>query len=184
MGNMKTLHNPINKTLLGLVVAALTIGCNGTGLSIGSDSEESNSSIENSNNITDNSVDNSDNRINEAEDENQPDSSDSGSDGENPECSEEIQGVDGEGDFLWKPEGVNGLPVILFPDDYEVKFEKVLVEQDSGDLEEAVFTGFANGGRQHWRLKKEASEYTGRIVVQDEAQECIWKIENTEERQD
>lgn len=170
--------------LVALFATLLTSSCGKAGLNIASDSQESSSTVENSNNTTDNSVDNSDNSVNFAEDEDQPDSSESDEDGENPECSSEILGVDGPGDFLWKNEGVDGRPVILFPDEYDVKFEKVLVERTSGDLEEAKYTGFSNGNRQHWRLSRDDSEYVGKILVQDADQECVWEIDDTESRQD
>lgn len=181
--------NPWIMTLLVLALLVITLvlyGCRGTGVNLGGSSDDDQTTTDDSNNVTDNSIDNTDNSVvNIGEDpfgEMFGDRDDEF--GVNPECSGQVQTNDGPGGFLWKPEGNHGFPVILFPPAYDVRFEDVLVYLDNGDIEKAVFTGFANGARQHWRVYRNASDYTGTIVVKDAAQECVWEVTDTTDRQD
>lgn len=99
--------------------------------------------------------------------------------GENPICLS-VQGIDGPNGFLWKPiSESNGNLVVLFPTEYSVKFESVVIDGEQGR-----FADFANGNRQHWRFSKPGSQYLGRVVAESMNGECVWQVSNPSERQD
>ncbi len=106
-------------------------------------------------------------------------------DGSNPDCSADPFGVDGAGGFLWKPvSDSRSSLVVLFPDSYDVQFERVVATRLDGTQEEGAFSGFANGNRQHWRFVEAGENYNGALQIFDEAQECSAFVANPAERQD
>ena len=106
-------------------------------------------------------------------------------DGSNPDCSADPFGVDGANGFLWKPvsDSRDSL-VVLFPSDYDVQFERVVTTRLDGTQEDGVFSGFANGNRQHWRFSLSGENYNGALQIFDESQECSAFVANPDQRQD
>lgn len=105
----------------------------------------------------------------------------------NPLCNEGQ--FAGEQPFVWKPESENvqffcdpprRVAVVLLPSRFVAEFDSVSIGTD-----EARFTGFANGGRQHWRFCKKGEEF-GRnfqVVAREAKQECSFTIRNGARRQ-
>lgn len=106
--------------------------------------------------------------------------------GPNPICLATPQGVDGPGEFLWKPfSDSDGRLVILFPAKYNAEFSSVAVVNASiGTIEQCRFAGFANGNRQHWRCPRSGDAYTGRVVAESVNGSCLWQVSNPAIRQD
>jgi hypothetical protein len=154
--------------MLRYILALVLVGC-GSSVSVG-----------------DNNGDNRDNVTNIFEPENsERDTNPSPRDGTNPNCSASPFGVDGANGFLWKPvSDTRGTLVVLFPSEYDVQFESVSAVRLDGTIEQGVFSGFANGGRQHWRFSDSGDAYTGELQIHDEAQECNAFVSNPSERQD
>lgn len=143
---------------------------------------DTSNSVDNSTNDSNNIIDNS---LNLTEDSEGNDPLGDSDDGFNPDCSENINGTDGVGGFLWKPESESdGNLVILFPAEYDVRFMAVSVFLPDGTVEDGEFRGFTNGDRQTWRFNRFGGEYTGRIIVDATSQECVFFVENPSERQD
>lgn len=106
-------------------------------------------------------------------------------DGSNPDCSADPFGADGANGFLWKPvSDTRGSLVVLFPSDYDLQFERVIAVRLDGSLEQGVFSGFANGNRQHWRFTESGDQYTGELQIFDESQECLAIVSTPSERVD
>lgn len=141
-------------------------------------SSDENSSLNDSNNIIDNSI-----NIEEPNEFPGMDSSDGG-DSDNPFC-DGINTPDGPGNFLWKPVSESdGNLVILFPSSFNNRFLSVLAFKPDGTAESGSFTGFTNGSRQTWRFDSPGEAYSGRILVDDHNQECIWEVPNPAGRND
>ena len=104
----------------------------------------------------------------------------------NPDCdSSEVMGLDGDGDFLWKPASdFDGKLVVLFPAEYQTKFKEVYVTRLDGTVEFLYFTGYANANRQHWRGLLSGDNYTGNITASSMVGQCVWNVPNPSERQD
>jgi len=142
------------------------------------DKDSTDSSTNDSNNIIDNS-------LNITEDSESPDPLTDNDDGFNPDCSENINGTDGVGGFLWKPVSEStGNLVILFPASYDQRFMSVSTFLPDGSVEAGEFRGFTNGDRQTWRFNFSGDRYTGRVIVDATTQECIWFVEEPSQRQD
>jgi len=104
----------------------------------------------------------------------------------NPLCTK-VMGIDGPGNFLWKPEGDHtSALVVLLPVRFEVPFSALTVKRKSGDSEKLRFTGFSNGDRQTWRGELKGGRYTGVVEAfgGEPAQLCIWEVEKPRMRQD
>jgi hypothetical protein len=137
-----------------------------------------------------NNVDNSDNSIRIEPNESQPTpNSPSTSDQNNPSCATNANTIDGPGGFLWKPnsESDNNL-VVLFAASYDLQFQSVEALRVDGGIDAGTFSGFANGGRQHFRFPSPGSAYTGQLTVAnpqgDTLEECTWIVSNPEVRND
>ena len=104
----------------------------------------------------------------------------------NPMCTD-IMGIDGPGNFLWKPEGdhTNAL-VVLLPERFESPFASMVVKRKSGESENLRFTGFSNGDRQKWRGQLKGGRYTGSVEAfgGNPSQLCIWEDEKPRLRKD
>ena len=152
----------MERIIVSLIVAICLLACDS---SIGNSSKNS----------SDTNISNIDNSINNPENDSP--------NGQNPNCSG-INGIDGSGGFLWKPEGENtGNLVVLFPSEFTDRFLSV-VATIAGDFEEGTFTGFSNGDRQTWRFSKPGSAYDGKLIVDANNQECVWQVANPSDRQD
>jgi hypothetical protein len=97
--------------------------------------------------------------------------------GSNPVCTEAQRLVK---DGLFKPiSDSDGNAVFLAPSIFTEKFLKVTLNGEVGR-----FTGFANGGRQHWRFIMPGSEYEApaTIVAESLNGECVFIVPNPSER--
>lgn len=164
----------MNQALLILCVISFLNACKGVEYS--SSSSEQN---QDSNNTTITDIDNSVNGNDASENGNDIDC-------EGNQFNKEPKG------FLWKPvsEGDGNL-VILFPAEFRRPFLSVTVERvtetseesESGtttvvetELESGEFDGFFEDGRQVWRFAAPGGSYTGKVIVDDRSQECVWTI--------
>lgn len=101
------------------------------------------------------------------------------------DCSGLIQGQDGSGGFLWKPESEkDGNLVVLFPAEYDEPFVAVFVETIGAEIEAGEFDGFSNPNRQTWRFSSPGSAYTGTVRADLGTQECVWQVGRPEIVQD
>ena len=107
--------------------------------------------------------------------------------GENPICDSTMS-VDGlPGGFTWKPvaeaEG-DDTAVVLFPAEFVNRFTRVFAYTLEGDEEEAVFSGFTNGGRQTWRFPSTGENYKPEVHAEEFSQVCVWIFPDSSVRQD
>lgn len=102
--------------------------------------------------------------------------------GSNPIC----QSVQSFGDgTLSKPiSDSDGNLVFLFSKRFTEKFIKVTLIDGSGFTEEGRFSGFGNGGRQHYRFSKPGAEYVAplRIIAESLNGECEFIVEDPSQR--
>ena len=113
-----------------IIASFLILGLSGCGMDVGN-SDDDNFEIGN-----DNRVDNSVRYGGEEDSEAGGVGGRDARDGVNPDCSTGVvSGADGSLGFLWKPVSESdGNLVVLFPESYDVRFEKVEAEILGGDL--------------------------------------------------
>lgn len=76
--------------------------------------------------------------------------------------------VDGPDGFVFKPESDHERKlVILLPARMAYDVEKVILRDENGnEVEEGTSSGYANGGREHWRFDRAGGAYPDNITVE------------------
>jgi hypothetical protein len=82
----------------------------------------------------------------------------------------ERQIIKPEGGFLWKPKGENsGSLVVLMPQAYREQVRGVSLMTKAGQVvERGKSSGYANGGREHFRFSRAGGSYPKNLLVEVE----------------
>ncbi len=97
--------------------------------------------------------------------------------------------IDDEGGFVFKPESEHEKKlVILLPSEYASQVEDVLLkDEDDNILERGNSSGYANGGREHFRFEKAGQDYPDNLTVEvrmTDGSIMSYEIPNPSERYD
>jgi hypothetical protein len=76
--------------------------------------------------------------------------------------------IDGTDGFLFKPESDGeGKLVVLLPANLAYSVESlILKDEDGNEIERGEPSGYANGGREHFRFDKAGDEYPDNLTVE------------------
>lgn len=91
--------------------------------------------------------------------------------------------LDGPEGFLFKPvSDTRGTLVVLLPKQMTGNIESMVLKALSGEeLERGVFSGVANGDREHFRFTKPGSQYPRDLVVEVKLRDGSYKTYNIED---